>query len=328
MQRLEPIREHIHGMFSPSLPPIITIESGERVRCRTLDVSWGLEPRRPDSDWRETVQPRERPRDIGPCMVGPIAVAGAEPGDMLEIRLESIVPGAWGWTFGGDIGFYNSELNERLGVREGDPLTIRWEIDVDSRTATSHLGHIVPITPFLGTLGLCPDPKSRPEHASPDGIWVSAWPPGRTLGNTDCPVLIEGSTLFIPVEVPGALLSLGDGHAAQGDGEISGTAIEVPMEQVDLQITLHKDRNLAGPRAVTPAGDVTFGFSEDLDDAIADGVNAMLDWMLEEDFSTRKEAIALLSSTADVRISQLVNGVRGVHVVRRRVERVGAEEQG
>ena len=325
MHILEPDREHLHGMFSPLLPPIATIESGDRVRCRTLDVSWGLEARRPDTPWRETVQPREQPRDSGPCLLGPIAVAGAEPGDMLEVHLEKIVPGPWGWTFGGDIGFFNSDLNRRLGVADGDALTLRWEIDVDRGIAASHLGHIVPFRLFLGTLGLCPAPESRPEHLSPDGNWVSAWPPGRTLGNTDCPDLIEGSRLFIPVEVPGALLSLGDGHAAQGDGEISGTAIEVPMQQVDLHITLHKGTNLTGPRAVTPAGDVTFGFAEDLDDAIAEGVNAMLDWMEEEDFSSRKEAIAILSSTADVRISQLVNGVRGVHVVRRRVERIGAE---
>src|SRR5690606_9732487 len=165
--RLGPDRANLHGMYSSRLEPVLVVESGDGVRCRTRDVSWGLEPRRPDSDWRETVQPREAPRDSGPCLLGPIAVRGAEPGDLLEVHLENIVPGPWGWTVAGEIGFFNTDLNRRLGVFEGERLMVRWEIDVAAGRATSHLGQTVPIRPFLGTLGLCP--------AGDD--WISAWPP-------------------------------------------------------------------------------------------------------------------------------------------------------
>jgi acetamidase/formamidase len=302
---LEPERATLHGQFSRDLAPALTVTSEDVVRCRTLDVSWGLEARHSDGSPRVTFTPRETPRDEGPCLLGPIAVRGARPGHVLEIHVETLVPGTYGWTFAGEIGFFNTALNQMLGVSAGEPELVRWSLDSSTMTATSHLHHHVRLRPFLGTLGLCP---------AGDG-WLSAWPPRRTGGNLDCKELVAGTVLYVPVEVDGAYVSLGDGHAAQGDGEASGTAIECPMEQVDLRFFLRDDLQLTTLRANAPSGWITFGFSESLDEAIVMALNDMLDLVIGQLGLARKEALALISVVTDVRISQLVNGVRGVHVI-------------
>jgi acetamidase/formamidase len=300
---LAPSRATLHGQFSAALPPALTVASGDTVHCQTLDVSWGLEARRPDGT-RSTF-PKEGPRDDGPALLGPIAVAGARPGHVLEVHIEAVVPGPYGWTFGGEIGFFNTALNTAMGVADGPPELLRWALDSRALVGVSHLGHRVRLRPFLGTLGLCP---------AGDG-WQSAWPPRRSGGNLDCKELVAGTTLYLPVEAPGGLISLGDGHAAQGDGEAGGTAIECPLEHVALRVVLREDLALAGPRANTPAGWVTFGFDAHLDSAVAQALNAMLDLTMERYGLSRKLALALLSVAADVRLTQLVNGVRGAHAL-------------
>jgi acetamidase/formamidase len=301
---LVPERATLHGQFSAALPPALTVASGDTVHCRTLDVSWGLEARRADGAPRQ-VFPREGPRDQGPALIGPIAIAGAQPGHVLEVRIEAVVPGPYGWTFGGEIGFFNGGLNRALGVAEGPPELLRWSLDGAALEGVSHLGQRVRLRPFLGTLGLCPAGEG----------WLPAWPPRRTGGNLDCKELVAGTRLYLPVEVPGGLLSLGDGHAAQGDGESSGNGIECPLEHVALRLILREDLTLQAPRADTPAGWATFGFSESLDEALAMALNAMLDLMAERYGLSRKLALALLSVAADARVTQLVNGVRGAHVL-------------
>ena len=131
----------------------------------------------------------------------------------------------------------------------------------------------------------------------------------------DCKELVAGSTLYLPIPVPGALFSVGDGHALQGDGEVCGTAIECPMERVDLTFRLREDLRLTTPRANTAAGWITLGFHEDLDEAIMIALSAMLDVMCEQYGLQRPDALALASLVVDMRITQLVNGVRGVHAV-------------
>lgn len=304
MHYLSPERATLHGQFSRDLTPALTVDSGDLVRCRTLDVTWGLEARRPDGT-RETFGPRESPRDDGPCLLGPIAVRGARPGHVLEVHVEAVVPGPYGWTFAGETGFFNTGLNRVLGVAEGEPLLVRWSLDADAMIGTSHLGHRVHLRPFLGTLGLCPG----------DPGWQSAWPPRRTGGNLDCKELVAGTVLYLPVEVEGALLSLGDGHAAQGDGESSGTAIECPMERVDLRLVLREDLSLDAPRAHTPAGWITFGFGESLEAAVAEAINRMLDLLQARHELNRKEALALSSVAVEARITQLVNGTVGAHAI-------------
>lgn len=310
-------RASLHAHFSRSAAPAITINSGDTVTLRSIpDVSWGLEPPTSTTAPRRKVEPRDPARDNGPCLYGPIAVRNSEPGDALQIDLERIVPGAWGWTYAGK-GMAPPAHNAALGIADTLLTLLRWDLDAGSpsgrRIARNHLGHTVPLRPFPGTIGLAPDE----DHAS-------GWVPRICGGNMDCRELVEGSTLYLPVQCLGALLSLGDGHAAQGDGELSGTAIECMLEEVRLRITVLKGHALRGPRirparaAATEADQarwITLGFGETLDAAAANAASAMLDLMTEELNLPRADAAALASSQVDLRITQIVNPLKGVHAV-------------
>jgi acetamidase/formamidase len=133
----------------------------------------------------------------------------------------------------------------------------------------------------------------------------------------DCRELVAGTSLFLPVLAPGALFSFGDGHAAQGDGEVSGTAIECMMRRVELRFVVRRDMKLAGPRARTPEAWVTMGFAENLDAAAARAMSSMLDVMSELYALDRVHALALASAVVRLRVTQVVNGVRGAHAVLR-----------
>ena len=159
--------------------------------------------------------------------------------------------------------------------------------------------------PFLGVIGM---PPAEP------GIHPTA-PPRPTGGNIDCKELVSGSRLFLPIVVPGGFVSAGDGHGRQGDGESSGTAIECPMEVAELTFHLHPEMTVSTPRAETAEGWLTFGSDEDLDEAMAIALDAMLDLMGQQHGVDRVEALALASVLVDLRITQVVNGVRGVHAV-------------
>jgi acetamidase/formamidase len=132
-------------------------------------------------------------------------------------------------------------------------------------------------------------------------------------GNIDCKELVDRTRLYLPVSVDGALFSAGDGHARQGDGEVSQIAIECPLERGELRLSLRDDLELATPIAWTPEAWLTFGFDEDLDEAAALAIDAMLELMGREHGLDRAEALALASLVVDLRITQMVNGVRGVH---------------
>jgi acetamidase/formamidase len=134
-------------------------------------------------------------------------------------------------------------------------------------------------------------------------------------GNIDCCELVAGSTLYLPVAVDGALFSTGDGHVAQGDGKVSGTAIECPMERVELTFALRDDMPLRTPLAQTPAGWVAMGFDEDLDEAMLIALEAMVDLVAARDGVGRSDALALCSVAVDLRVTQVVNQVCGVHAV-------------
>jgi acetamidase/formamidase len=140
-------------------------------------------------------------------------------------------------------------------------------------------------------------------------------PPRRWGGNIDCKLLVAGSTLYLPIPIDGALLSAGDGHAAQGDGEVSGTAIECPLERARLTLSVRDDLELRMPIARTPDAWLAFGFDEDLDTAARVAVETLLDLMERELQTDRKHALALASVAADVHVTQIVNGAVGVHAV-------------
>lgn len=303
LHSLPSTRGNLHANYSAIATPVLTVDSGDSVSFQIPDVSWGLEPPTSTTAPRRKVEPRDPVKDSGPCLCGPVAVRGAEPGDTLQIDIEHLRPAPWGWTYAGR-GMASPAYNASLGIADAPLTLLRWEIDRERASATSHLGHTIPVRPFLGTIGLSP----AVDHAS-------GWLPTASGGNMDCRELIAGTTLYLPVQVPGALLSVGDGHAAQGDGELSGTAIECPMEAATLRLTLRRDLRIAEPRARTPLGWITLGFAETLDQAAAHAASSMLDLMVDQLRIPRPEALALASARVHLRVTQMCNPVKGVHAL-------------
>jgi acetamidase/formamidase len=195
-------------------------------------------------------------------------------------------------------------LNERLGLTSGG-VSLEWSLDRDAGLGRDERGHEVDLSPFLGVLGM-----------PPPGPGVhSTVPPRRWGGNIDCKELLAGTRLYLPIPVAGALFSAGDGHARQGDGEVSQIAIECPLERAELKLSVVDDLELESPIAWTNEGWLTFGFDEDLDEAVAIAVDGMLELMGREHGLERAEALALASLVVDVRVTQVVNQVRGAHAV-------------
>lgn len=304
VHHVEAERRTLHGHFSRDLAPVLTIDPGDTVVFRTLDAGWGLEPTAEGGGPGRTFEPRDPERDAGHALCGPVAVRGAEPGMTLAIEIGELRTGTWGWTVAGG---WSSPLNDRLGVGTTPRTWLRWTLDPDRLIGREAGGRAVAVAlrPFLGVIGMPPAAPGR--HPTP--------PPRPTGGNIDCRELVSGSTLFLPIAVPGALVSVGDGHGAQADGEAGGTAIECPMERAALTFRLIDDPRLSTPRAETPAGWLTFGFDEDLDEAMAIALDAMLGLMGERFGLARTEALAWASVVVELRVTQVVNGARGVHAL-------------
>ena len=193
----------------------------------------------------------------------------------------------------------------RLGLAGTDPSWLLWEIDAEAGTATANGRYTRPLAPFLGVTGVAP--------AGP-GTHSTIPPRTEAGGNIDCKELVAGSVLYLPVNVDGGLLYFGDGHAAQGDGESCGTAIECGMT-TEAVVSVARDRPLGSVHAETPAGRVTFGFSADLNEAMGDALDAMVTWMTQLYGTTRTEALALASTCVDLRVTQVVNVTWGVHAL-------------
>lgn len=286
-------QQTLHGALSREYAPILTIDPGDTVRYTTLDARWGKD--------RETRIEPLRPNWRGHALTGPIAIRGAEPGMTLVVHIGELKTGSYGWNLAGGGAF---GVNTELGVVESPQVKYDWSLDQAAGRATNQFGHSVAMRPFLGFLGVAPEEPG--EH--------STTPPRRWGGNIDCKELVAGSSLFLPVGAPGALFSCGDAHAAQGDGEVSCLAIECALTQADLTFGV-LDKPLSLPRAHTPAGWVTMGFSTDLNEAMVQALDGMLVLMGELYGLERREALALASVAVDLRITQVVNQVRGVHAV-------------
>ncbi|MCU1614361.1 MAG: Acetamidase/Formamidase [Frankiales bacterium] len=297
---LEPHAGTLHGWFDRDLPPVLTVDPGTTVRFRTLDSGWSAGPH----TGGERRRVAEHAPGMGHALTGPIRVRGARPGMVLAVRADDVVPGTWGTTYAGA---RPTAWNARLGIATA--AVHSWEIDVPAGIARNQYGHSVALRPFLGVMGMPPAEPGR--HSTVPPRWHG--------GNLDCRELVAGSTLYLPIPVDGALFSVGDGHAAQGDGEVGGTAIECPMERVDLTLGLlphvFGDRTLTTPVARTPAGWVTMGLGDDLDEAAADAMDAMLDVLGALHGVGRADALALAGVVADLRITQVANQTFGVHAV-------------
>jgi acetamidase/formamidase len=299
MHMLEPTRENLHGHWSRTLPPILTVEPGDTVRYRVLDSRWFTQ--RPDENCQgPQVTPRDPVLDSGHCLVGPVAVRGAKAGQTLEVRIDEIVPGNWGWQWSWPRG----QRAVDLGVAGIADHVQTWDVDVAAGVARDKRGRVTPLAPFMGVMGVAP---------AADGP-ISTTPPRGWGGNLDCRELLAGTSLYLPIGVAGALFSVGDGHAAQGDGEVCGTAIECPMDRLELTFFVH-DHAIPAPRARVKDGLLAMGFDPDLNAACIAALNNMLDWMQERLGVNRQEALAVASVAVDLRITQIVNMAQGVHAV-------------
>ena len=271
--------ETVHGYFSSALPPVLTVDPGDSVRFQALNSGWAW-------DGEDDHFERDKELHAGHALTGPIEVRGARAGETLVVHIDEVTPGAWGVTFADDKPFV-------------------WTLD--GVKATDDHGVTVQLAPFLGVIGMPP----------PEPGVHSTRPPRRFGGNIDCKLLVAGTTLFLPIPVDGALLSAGDGHGAQGDGEVSGTAIECPLHRAQLTLDVRDDLDLRMPIARTSDSWITFGFDEDLDRAAESCLETMLDLMERELALDRTHALGLASVAVDLHVTQVVNLAKGVHAVLR-----------
>lgn len=286
---------HHHFGWDHSLPPAETVAPGATLEFECLDSSAGQLS--PDSTVEDVAT-----LDFGKVnpVTGPIAIDGAEPGDVLKIELVAFGPSGFGWTA-------NIPGFGLLADQFTDPALKVWRYEPDTLAPALYTDSAkVPLKPFAGTIGLAP--------AEP-GLH-SVVPPRRMGGNLDIRDLAAGSTLFLPVEVAGALFSIGDTHAAQGDGEVCGTAIESPMS-VTLKLDLIKQQPLAMPRFSTPGPvtrhldekgyEVTTGVGTDLMAGARAALSGMIDLLTATQKISATEAYMLCSVCGDLRISEIVD---------------------
>lgn len=287
--------DKVHSRWNKELKPVLTISSGETVSIETRDTS------------DNQIHPGFTMKDIGEVdtdrihpLTGPIYIEGAEPGDTLEISIGTITPASWGFNIvppgGKNFGFLSEKPYEA---------SIKF-MDIDNSTGIVKFSDSIqiPLNPFLGVMGVAPCDKGE----------IRTLTPGAHGGNLDLKELRAGTTLYLPVFVTGALFSAGDCHATQGDGEVTGAALECAGKAV-LNFTLIKGTNETFPRAETATHYITLGFDEDLTAAARMATARMVDFISKEKTVTESEAYSLCSIAADVRITQVVNGIMGAHVM-------------
>ncbi len=233
----------------------------------------------------------------GHILTGPVYVEGAEPGDTLEVKVLSI-DFAIDYGYNGCSGFLPENCDRLAGTKI---------VALDKKTMTAEFepGVVVPLKPFFGSMGVAPAPEAGR---------VSSNPPGRHAGNMDNKELTAGSTLYIPVFVPGALFEIGDGHAAQGDGEVDQTAIETSLRG-RLQLTVRKGMKLTWPRAETATDYISMGADPDLTVATRIAIQEMVDFLAATRGLSKHRAYQLVSIAGNVAVTQLVDKPNvGVHV--------------
>jgi acetamidase/formamidase len=303
--RLEAGPDTVHwGFFDASLKPLVIVDPGDTVVISTVS---GPASAMPAADSGLTVpaaltaiHKNVQPRLNGPhILTGPVAVRGAKAGQVLEVRIKAI------------------ELNYDWGYNAIRPLAGALPDDFE-RTRLIHIpldrarmvgklpwGLELPLKPFFGIMGVAPPPAWGP---------VASPPPRRNGGNMDNKELVAGTTLYLPIHVDGALFSVGDGHGVQGDGEVCITAIETGLVGT-FELHVRPDMALEWPLAETPTHIITMAFDPDLDDAVVIALRDMIKLICARTGITREDAYTLCSLAADLRVTQVVNGAKGIHVM-------------
>jgi acetamidase/formamidase len=296
------------GVYDTTKAPILTIDSGDVVSF-TNTWSHFLNEMQPGVPVDTLAKLRVDNPGRGPhSIIGPIAVNKAEPGDVLEIRYQRIRPYEWGAVFSNP-----SSLGTGLLPQDYAEGQVKYvNLDLGAMRCRFSPNISVPLKPFQGTLGVAPPDDYFPP-LSP-GV-TSSVPPGPHAGNLDLSELSEGSTLYIPVWKPGALIYTGDSHAVQGDGEICLTALETRMRELRIQVILHKQKNLAWPVAETDSHWIIMGLDKDLNLAMALCARNAIKFLASKAKISELDAYALCSIAVSFRVTQVVDIVRGVHAL-------------
>jgi acetamidase/formamidase len=296
------------GVFDANLPPILKIDSGDTL---SYVNTWShfLNQMQPGVPVDKLAQMRKDNPGKGPhSIIGPIAVNNAEPGDVLEIRYKRLKPFTWGAVFNNP-----GALGTGLLAADYPQGQVKYlDLDLKKMSAAFAANVNVPLRPFQGTLGVAP-PDGYYPPLSP-GVTNSV-PPGPHAGNLDLSELSEGATLFIPVWKPGALIYTGDSHAVQGDGEITLTALETRMQEMRIQVVLHKQKNFAWPVAETSTHWILLGLDKDLNLAMQLAARNAIKYLSTRAGLTELDAYALCSIAVSFRVTQVVDIVRGVHAM-------------
>jgi len=293
------------GFLDASLKPVLTIDSGDIVKLETATGNpryfeqLGVPKEKIPAELYAVYEGVEGAGRGDHTLNGPIYIKTAEPGDMLEIRIRSVdlrLPIA-GQSFVPNRGLLPEEFPKGRD-------RVLW-LDLQKKTTEYAPGVVVPLKPFWGVIAVAP-PQSMGR--------VSSGPPNMFGGNMDNRDLVSGTTLYLPVFVPGALLSVGDGHAAQGYGEVCLSAIETSLKG-EIQVVVHKNKNLKQPRAETRTHFMTMGLNTDLDEAAKIATREMLDWIVEMKGLSREDAYLLASAAMDLVVTQVVDGTKGIHAL-------------
>ena len=289
------------GYFDAKQAPVITIASGDEITIETISGKQDTMPPKGFIVPPELLEVHAKtPQIIGPhILTGPVAVAGAMPGDVLEVDILDVqLRQDWG---------YNS-IRPLAGTLPDDfheARTINIPMDMERMVAKLPWGVELPLSPFFGIMGVAPPPA-----------WgrISSAVPRAMGGNLDNKELKPGTKLFLPVFVPGANFSCGDGHGVQGDGEVCVTAIETALKG-RFKLTVRKDLKFTYPRAETPTHYMTMWMDPDLDTCAMQALRDMIKLITERINISREDAYTLCSLAADLRVTQTVNGSKGIHVM-------------
>ncbi len=289
------------GYYDAALPPVMTVASGDSVTFHS-ESGW--------ADFRDVYGDRMSPALLeifekcergggGHVLCGPVAVEGAEPGDVLEVRIRDLRPRYdWG---------YNTFRPMKGGLPDDFPYgrTVVVEIDAARGVGDWGAGVEVPLSPFFGNFGVAPPANLGQVPSTPPGVWG---------GNMDNKELVSGATVYFPVFNKGACFSAGDGHGCQGDGEACVSALETALIGT-FELHLRKDMKLEAPRAETATHHILMGFDPSLDNAAQIALRQTIAFLGETRGMSRDDAYTLCSLAVDLRITQIVNGVKGVHAM-------------
>jgi acetamidase/formamidase len=300
--RLDAAPDTVHwGFFDAALKPLLTVESGDTVTMSTVSGTPDVMPPPPlvVPPALAAIHAKVQQKLPGHICTGPVAVRGAKAGQVLEVKIKAIeLNYDWG---------YNVVRPLAGALPDDFPEKHVMHIPLARNQMTGRLpwGLELPLRPFFGVMAV-----------APPAAWgmVSTLPPRRNGGNLDNKELVAGTTLYLPIQVDDALFSVGDGHAAQGDGEVCITAIETGLIGT-FELTLRDDMRLDLPYAETPTHVITMAFDPDLDDCVVVALRQMITLIASRTGITREEAYTLCSLAADLRVTQVVNGSKGIHVM-------------